>query len=126
MASLCPQAIAEARDHHLEHCVPDAIAIAAIRHRLRKPPAHPELALCLSQQQQTGIRRLIAAVKINCEFLALNRWKVEGKQRIVGHGGCGAGLIREATRPKHRFAYVNRPLHTTVRLKFLCMMPNPG
>jgi len=25
-------------------------------------------------------------------------WQVEGKQRILGHGGCGAGLIREATR----------------------------
>ncbi len=36
--------------------------------------------------------------KINCEFLAPDRWKVEGKQRIVGHGGCGGGLIREATR----------------------------
>jgi hypothetical protein len=27
----------------------------------------------------------------------VHRWQVEGKQRIVGHGGCGAGLIREAT-----------------------------
>jgi len=43
-----------ARHHHLEHRVP---------HRLRKPPAHPELALRLSQQQQTAIRGLIAAVK---------------------------------------------------------------
>jgi len=86
-----------ARHHHLEHRVPDAVRIAAIRHRFRKPPAHPELALRLSQQQQTAIRRLIAAVKINCEFLAPDRWKVEGKQRIVGHGGCGAGLIRDAT-----------------------------
>jgi hypothetical protein len=31
------------------------------------------------------------------EFLAPDRWKVEGKQRIVGHGGCGGGLIRDAT-----------------------------
>ena len=38
-----------ARHHHLEHCVPDAIAIAAIRHRLRKPPAYTKLALRLSQ-----------------------------------------------------------------------------
>jgi hypothetical protein len=28
----------------------------------------------------------------------VHRWQVEGKQRILGHGGCGAGLIREATR----------------------------
>ena len=37
-----------ARHHHLEHGVPDAVRIAAIRHRFRKPPAHPKLALRLS------------------------------------------------------------------------------
>jgi hypothetical protein len=52
----------------------------------------------LSQQQQTAIRRLIAASKINCEFLAPDRWKVEGKQRIVAHGGCGGGLMDIAIR----------------------------
>src|SRR5246127_49003 len=60
--------------------------------------AYPELALRRSQQQQTAIRRLIAASKINCEFLAPDRWKVEGKQRIVAHGGCGRGLIHVAIR----------------------------
>jgi hypothetical protein len=54
------------------------------------------LALRLPQQQQTSIGRLLAAVKIYCEFLASNTWKVEGKQRIVGHGGCGAWLIHGA------------------------------
>jgi len=86
------------RHHHLEHRVPDALRIAPIRHRCRKPPAHPELALRRSQQQQTAIRRLIAASKINCEFLAPDRWKVEGKQHIVAHGGCGGGLMHIAIR----------------------------
>ena len=49
-------------------------------------------------REQTAIRRLIAASKINCEFLAPDRWKVEGKQRIVAHGGCGGGLIHIAIR----------------------------
>src|SRR5262249_61257952 len=80
------------------HCVPAALRIGSTRHRFRKPPAHPELALRRSQQQQTAIRRLIAASKINCEFLAPDRWKVEGKQRIVAHGGCGGGLIDVAIR----------------------------
>src|SRR5580692_6565852 len=84
------------RHHHLEHCVPDAVGIAAIRHRFGKPPAHTELALRPSQQQQTGIGRLVAAVKIYCEFLAADTWKVKGKRRIVGHGGCGARLIHGA------------------------------
>jgi hypothetical protein len=68
------------RHHHLEHRVPHPVRIPPIRHRRRKPPAHPEPAFRRSQQQQTAIRRLIAAVKINGEFLALDRWKVEGKQ----------------------------------------------
>ena len=86
-----------ARHHHLKHRVADAIAIASIRHRLRQPSANTKPALRLAQQQQSGIGRLIAAGKIDCEFLAAHRWQVEGKQRIVSHGGCGAGLIREAT-----------------------------
>ena len=38
------------------------------------------------------------AVEIDGEFLASDRWQVERKRRIVIHSGCGAGLIREATR----------------------------
>jgi len=45
----------DALHHHLEHRVPDAIRIAAIRHRIGEPTAHNELALRLPQQQQTGI-----------------------------------------------------------------------
>ena len=86
------------RHHHLEHLVTDAARIAAIRHRIGKPPANAELALRLPQQQQTGVRGLVAAVKINCEFLAPDRWQVEGKRCSVGHGGCGARLIRDAIR----------------------------
>ena len=71
----------DARHHHLEHLVPDAARIAAIRHRIGKPPAHPELALRLPQQQQTAIRRLIAAVKIDCEFLAIGQ--MAGRREAV-------------------------------------------
>jgi len=45
--------------------VPDAVQIAAIRHRFRKPPAHPELALRLAQQQQTQHRMTVATIKID-------------------------------------------------------------
>ena len=71
---------------------------ASIRHRRRKPPAHSEPALRFAQQQKTAVRRLTAAGKLDCEFLTPNRWKVERKQRIVAHGGCGAGLIQIAIR----------------------------
>jgi len=53
--------------------------------------------LSLPQQQQARVGGPVAAVEIHCEFLAADGWQVEGKQRIVGHGGCGGGLIREAT-----------------------------
>jgi hypothetical protein len=62
------------RHHHLEHIMTDAARIAPVRHRGGEPPAHPELVLRLPQQQQTGIRRLVAALKIDCEFLAMDRW----------------------------------------------------
>ena len=81
------------RHYHFEHLVPDTARIAAIRHRIGKPRAHPELALRLPQQQQTAVRGLVAAVKIDCEFLTMDRWQVEGKRYNVGHGGCGAPLV---------------------------------
>ena len=84
--------------HHLEHRVSDAVGIAPIRHRVCKPPAHTERALLFSQQQQPAIGGLVAAVKINCELLAADGWKVEGKRRIVEHGGCGAGQMHIAIR----------------------------
>ena len=92
------------RHHHLEHLLPDAVGIAAIRHRRRKPPAHTKLALRLAKQQQPAIGRQGAAVKIYCEFLAVDGWQVEGEQRIVDHGGCGVGLIAQGSSFRHRFA----------------------
>jgi hypothetical protein len=62
----------------------DAVRVAAIQHRCGKPTANPERALRLWQKQQTAIRRVIVAVKINSEFLAQDGWKVAGKQRIFG------------------------------------------
>jgi hypothetical protein len=45
MASSWSHAIAQTRDDHFERHMPDAARIAPIRHRIGKPPAHPELAL---------------------------------------------------------------------------------
>jgi hypothetical protein len=39
-----------------------------------------------------------AAAKIDCEFPAPDSWQVEGKRRSVRHVGCGARLVRDATR----------------------------
>ena len=56
------------------------------------------------QAQQAGIGGLRAAVKIHCESLAVHGWQVEGKRRIVGHGGRGVGLIAQGSSIGHRFA----------------------
>jgi hypothetical protein len=37
-----------------------------------------------------------ATIKIKCELLAADRWKLPGKRRIVEHGGCGAGQMHIA------------------------------
>ena len=88
----------DTRHHHFEHRVSDTVRIAAIRHRIGKAAAHPERALLFSQQQKAGIGGLVATIEINCELLAADRWKVEGKRRIVEHGGCGAGQMHIAIR----------------------------
>jgi hypothetical protein len=43
------------RHHHLEHRVPDALRIAAIRHCFGEPQANTMLALRLPQKQQAAI-----------------------------------------------------------------------
>jgi hypothetical protein len=68
---------------------------------------------------------LVAAVKINCEFLTADRWKVERKQRIVVHGGCGGALMHIAT-CLDKICYVNRGLGATVAAKFSYLMNFPG
>src|SRR5262249_15195149 len=78
--------------------MPHAVRIAAIWHRIGKPPANSKLALRLPKQQQPSIGGLIAAFKIDCEFLASDRWQVEGKRCSVDHGGCGAAWIHIAIR----------------------------
>ena len=35
--------------------------------------------------------------RVKIKSVAMDRWQVEGKQRIVDHDGCGAPLIRDAT-----------------------------
>jgi hypothetical protein len=77
--------------------MPDAVRIAAIRHCFGEPQANAMFALRLPQKQQAAIGRLVAAGKIDGEFLASDRWQVERERRIPSRSGCGAGLIREAT-----------------------------
>ena len=50
--------------HHLEHRVPDAVRIAAIRHCFGEPQANTMFALRLPQKQHAAVGRLVATGKI--------------------------------------------------------------
>jgi hypothetical protein len=101
------------------------IGIAAVRHRPREPPAHTDITLRLPQQQCTAIGRLIAAFEIDGEFLAADGGQIERKQRIVGHGGCGTGLIREATRWNNDLLRESAAFRQS-RRKIFSVVHNPG
>ncbi len=45
----------------------------------------------LAQEKQAPVRGEPAASEIDCELPGPDRWKIEGKVAIVGHGGCGTG-----------------------------------
>jgi hypothetical protein len=44
-----------------------------------------------------------------------HKFPVEGEQRIVRHGGCGAGLIREATRGNTTLLCESGTFHRNLR-----------
>ena len=75
-----------ARCDDLEELVGDARRVASIRQGLSDPADDADLLLGRPQQQHARIRRLIAAVEIDCEFLARDGWQIKRKRRSVSHG----------------------------------------
>jgi hypothetical protein len=86
-----------ARFDDLAQPMADARRIAPVPQRRGKPGKDAGLLLGATQQQHAGVRRLVAAIEIDCEFLGANRWQLEGKWRSVGHG-CGARWYNAARR----------------------------
>ena len=99
------------RHHQLEHRVANAALVTVVGHRIGDPPAHAELPLGLANEQQPGVGRLLAALEIDCELLAPDGCQVELERDILHHGGCGAGLIREARRLDSEMLRESRHLH---------------
>lgn len=60
-----------------------------IRHHFGKPTAYAYLPFRLPKQKEPAIGGLISSIKINCEFLAMDGWQIEGEQSSFGHDGCG-------------------------------------
>lgn len=75
---------------HLLDRVIDAVGIAAVVEARRQARRDLEPPLHAPQQQHARVRRQHPAVEANAHLLPRNRWKLEGQQFIVIHGGCGA------------------------------------
>jgi hypothetical protein len=76
----------------------DPPRVAAIGEAAGETRADAKRAVGLPQQKQAAVRGLAAALEIDCELLALNSWKIEGKQRSFGSWWCGAGVGTRSTR----------------------------
>jgi len=80
-----------ARLDQLDERMGDPGRITTIGKAVGEPRTDAELPLDLAQQQQPPVRGLVAASEIDCELLAADGWKIEGKQRSFGHGGVALG-----------------------------------
>jgi hypothetical protein len=92
--------------------------IAAIRHHFGKPTAYAYLPFRLPKQKEPAIGGLISSIKINCEFLAMDGWQIEGEQSSFRHDGCGVALLREAL-VSTATCYVNLAAFATAVTLFL-------
>ncbi len=76
------------RADDLGEAMADARRIAPLWKRCGKSGADAGLQVGHAQDQRACVGRLVAAIEIDCGFIAAHGWQVEGKQRSVGHG-CG-------------------------------------
>ena len=87
----------DARANNITQTVANAQAIAPIGQRRGEPADDADLLLSGTQRQKAAVRRLVAAVEIDCELLGTDGWQSEGKRRSVDHG-CGVPLRRRHAR----------------------------
>jgi hypothetical protein len=80
----------DARAQDVGHEMGDPVLIAPVRDYLGEPLGDAEPTLRLGEQHDAAIRRDPSAIKGGSDLLALNGWKGERQQIIVGHGGRGA------------------------------------
>jgi hypothetical protein len=80
----------DARPQDVGQRVDDPRRVARIGDQRRQPVAQAELALGRGQQHDPAIGGQPSAIEGSRQLLAADRWKAEGLDRIVIHGGCGA------------------------------------
>jgi len=107
--------------------------IAIIWHHFGKPPAYAYLPFRLPKQKEPAIGGLISSVEINCEFLTMDGWQIEGEQSSFGHDGCGGreyakhlvsttDLLRESRgscHSRHAFPHISCIIRASLACAFL-------
>ena len=115
-----------ARRHQLEHLVLDTGLIPVVGHGLGEAFAHAVTALRLTQEDEAGVRGLVAAVEIDCELPGSDGWKIEGEECRFGQRGCGVGVARFAIVFANELLRRLNALHHTRRATLTAAMNNPG
>ena len=101
----------DARHHHLEHRVPDAVGSRRSGIASASRRQTPSLRSASRSSSRPPSDDRLPPAKSTVSFLR-RTWQVEGKRRIVGHGGCGARLIRDQL-VATAICHVNRSLCAT-------------
>ncbi|MHC2608456.1 hypothetical protein ACVMHZ_009922 [Bradyrhizobium liaoningense] len=78
-----------ARAEHIDKAVHDPRRIAPIREHPGQIVGQAETPLGHRQKHHAPVRGQATAIEGSCDFLGVNGWKREGRNRIVGHGGRG-------------------------------------
>ncbi|MHC2885630.1 hypothetical protein ACVI53_008500 [Bradyrhizobium barranii subsp. barranii] len=74
---------------HIDQVVHDPRRIAPIREHPGQIVGQAETPLGHRQKDHAPVRGQATAIEGSCDFLGVNGWKREGRNRIVGHGGRG-------------------------------------
>ena len=115
-----------AEAQHGGECVDNLRLIAPIADAACQRVGQAQAALRLAQQDKPAVRRDQAAIEGGAHLLAAHRWKIEGEQGIVGHGGRGAFVVREERRFDNEFLLHGNGLRHVRHLKIRHAVNNPG
>ena len=85
----------DARPQDVGRAVAHQQRMAPVGDQPSQPRREAKLPIGCRQQQHAAVRGEAAAVERRCQLLAANGWKTERQDRIVGHGECGSGRLRE-------------------------------
>ena len=104
----------------------DLCLIAPVADAACQRVGQAQAVLRLAQQDEAAVRRDQAAIEGGAHLLAPDDWQMEGKKAIVGHGGCGAFVVREERRFDNEFLPDDNALRHVRHPKIRPSMNNPG